>query len=171
MSDDVRIRLTWDEILEAALVGCVTNIDSLKRKYVPGNNAPEEENWTFNIEGRCGEKAVAKHFGVYWAAMTNMGNPKADDVGPYQTKTNTSRKWDDLILRDSDNIDRNYISVLSFLPDFVITGWMEGTEVKQEKWRREGSPGRAPAFFFPRKLLHPLRTLPGLVVARRRPLV
>lgn len=147
------IKLTWAEVLLAANVGVLRNVQSLKlgRKRI-GN----DDTWDCNIEGACGEMAVAKNFGNFWSGA--IGNIDADDVGTYQVKTNTSRKWDDLILRKWNKPDRIYIGVLSFLPSFTITGWIYGEEGMQEKYYRDGRPGM-PAYFVPRSVLRPLDTL------------
>jgi hypothetical protein len=126
--------------------------------------------WSSNIEGAAGEMAVAKHLGLFWSGA--VGEINADDVGGYQVKTNTSRKWDDLILRKRNKPDRVYISVLSFVAPapgvarFVITGWINGVDAIQEKYWREGLPGM-PAYFVPRSALHPLDTLPAIFKIER----
>ncbi len=85
---------------------------------------------------------------------------EAEDVGPYQVKTNTSRRLDDCILRPWNKPNRIYIGVLSFLPGFVITGWIYGADAMQEKYLRDGIPGMT-GYFFPRGLLHDIKTLPS----------
>jgi hypothetical protein len=157
MGDDIRVRLTWTEILVAAQVGCMRNVQSLRSEWTPAAGVGLENTWTLNIEGACGEMALAKHQGIYWTAT--IGDNRADDVGPYQVRTNTSRRLDDMILRDRDRADRNYVSVLSFLPVFVICGWISGKEGKQECWKRDGSAGRPPCYFVPRGALHPIALL------------
>jgi hypothetical protein len=159
MSDDsVTIRLSWAEVLIAASVGCMRNVQCLQGKREPSADMGLDNTWTPNIEGAAGEAAVAKHLGIYWFGA--IGNLKADDVGPYQVRTNTSRRLDDLILRPKDRDDRVYVSVLSFLPEFIICGWIGGADGKQAEWLRNGSSGRPPCYFVPRSVLHPLDTLP-----------
>jgi hypothetical protein len=153
----VRILLTWAEVVVAAQVGCMRNIQSLRANRPPGNGLGVDNTWTVNIEGAAGEMAAAKHLGVFWSGA--IGDLKADDAGPYQVKTNTSRKFDDLILRHTDADDRYYLLVLSFLPEFELCGWIYGKDGKQAKWLRDGTPGRT-AFFVPRAALHPLHSLP-----------
>lgn len=159
MTDDIEVTLTWAEVLLAASVGVMRNVQSLRNKCDPGT-AGVDDTWTRNIEGAAGELAVAKYLNVCWSG--EIGNYRAADVGPYQVKTNTSRRLDDLILRDTDPTDSLYISVLSFLPRFVLCGWITGLDGKQECWLREGAPGR-PAYFVPRRLLLPLAELPRIV--------
>lgn len=169
MSDGcVEVTLTWAEMLIAANIGCMRNVQSLKmgrgRIDSPTNQfGGMDYAWSTNIEGAAGEMAVAKHLGLFWSGA--VGDISASDVGGYQVKTNTSRKWDDLILRKWNRPDRIYISVLSFIAPapgaarFVITGWINGIDAIQERYWREGLPGM-PAYFVPRSVLHALDTLP-----------
>lgn len=159
MSDDIRVLLAWSEILIAAQVGIMRNVQALKEEWDKTKGDPRE-NWTNNIEGACGEQATAKHFGMYWDGR--LGDPSADDVGPYQVRTNASRRLDDMILRPWDKDDKPYISVLSFTPWFIICGWLMCRDGKKEKWLRVGTPGRPPCYFVPRSELHPLSTLPWI---------
>lgn len=160
MSDNIKITLTWAEILLAATVGMIRNIQSLKTERKGGNNVGKADSWTLHIEGAMGECASAKYLDCFWNG--EHGDYSAPDVGPYQVKTNTSRRWDDLILKNSDVVklpdDAIYISVLSFVPDFIICGWITVGEAKQEQWWREGTPGR-PAYFVPRAALHSMDDL------------
>jgi hypothetical protein len=101
---------------------------------------------------------VAKYLGVFWEAK--IGDPDADDVGPLQVRTNTSRRLDDMILRPGDKRARIYISVLSFTPEFILCGWIWGNDGMRQEWLRNGSPDRPPCFFVPRSALKPLETIP-----------
>lgn len=152
------ISLTWAEVLTAAYIGTMRNVQSLRGNWTPGADVGVDNSWTPNIEGAAGEMAVAKYLGMYWSGA--VGDPQADDVGPFQVRTNASRKYDDLILRPRDKPERIYISVLSFLPQFTICGWIGGAEGKQEKWLRDGTAGRPPCFFVPRTSLKPMSLLP-----------
>ncbi len=163
MSNETEITLTWAEMLIAANVGVMRNVQSMRlgrgRIDSPTHQfGGMDFAWASNIEGAAGEMAVAKHLGLFWSGA--IGDIEADDVGPYQVKTNTSRKWDDLILRKWNKPDRIYISVLSFAPRFIITGWISGSEGMQERFYREGTPGM-PAYFVPRSILHPMSDLPS----------
>jgi hypothetical protein len=148
--------LLWPEVHLAAMVGCMRNLVGL-RNYQPIAGQPLEMLWTAHIEGAAGELAVAKHLNVFWAPT--IGDIESNDVGPYQVRTNSSRRLDDMILRPRDKDERAYISVLSFLPEFVLCGWVYGHEGKQQQWLREGTFGRPPCYFVPRSALRPLEEL------------
>lgn len=164
MPDNIAVTLTWSEVAMAGFVGAMRNVSALRRNYRPGNYAPKDDAWTLSIEGAAGEIAVAKHLGLYWTGT--IGEIDRDDVGPYQVKANCSRRLDDLIIQPQNRIDRIYIGVLSFIPRMIITGWIDGVDGKVEQYLREGAPGRPPAYFVPRGVLHSLAELPrGLEAA------
>ena len=155
--DEVPIKLDWNEVLVAANVGVLRHMVALRRDLKPGNFVGFENAWTLEIEGAQGELAVANHLSCYWA--WNIGYTDRRDVGGYQVKTNCSRRLDDLIIQPKNAVDDIYIGVLSFCPDFYITGWINWTEALKKKYPlSERVPGRA-AHFIPRSALEPMATL------------
>lgn len=175
MDDNIEVVLTWAEMLIAANIGCMRNVQSLKLGRSRTDILPTHQDggmdcaWSSNIEGAAGEMAVAKHLGRFWSGA--VGEITADDVSGYQVKTNTSRRWDDLILRKRNRSDRIYISVLSFIAPFpgaarfIITGWINGVDAMQEKYYRDGIPGM-PAYFVPRDALQPMSKLPAQIAVK-----
>lgn len=162
-TDEISVTLTWAEVLLASNVGVMRNVQSLKlgrgRIDSPAHQfGGMDYAWATNIEGACGELAVAKYLNRFWSGA--IGDIEADDVGPYQVKTNTSRRWDDLIVRTWNKPNRVYISVLSFLPRFVICGWEFGTQVKKAEFLRMGRKDM-PAYFYPRARVHDMVSLPS----------
>lgn len=151
------IRLTNSELLTGASVGCMRLVQALTKKWNSSHGAGGIDPWISNIEGAQGELAVAKALGIYWQPI--VGDPDADDAGPYQVRTNCSRRWDDTPLHPGDRDDRVFIGVLSFMPDFDIMGWIWGRDGKRQEWWRDGTPGR-PAFWVPRGKLLPMSELP-----------
>jgi hypothetical protein len=152
------ITLTATELMVAAYVGSARNVQSLIQKWSPASGAGLHDTWTPNVEGAAGEMAAAKYLGIYWQPI--IGNSNADDVGFYQVRTNISRKHTDLCLRQRDNPDKIYISVLSFLPNFEILGWIFGRDGKLNKFLRDGSVDRPQCFYVPRTVLHPMCEIP-----------
>jgi hypothetical protein len=149
--------LTQTEMMIAGYVGSGRNTQCLFRKYKPGHGSDNVNDWTKNIEGAGGEMAVAKFLGIYWLPV--IGNLKADDAGPYQVRTNCSRRLTDTALHEEDRDDRYYIGVLCFAPRFDIIGFIKGGDGKKKEWWRDGLPGR-PAFFVPSRVLRPMEELP-----------
>lgn len=162
------IRLTSTELMIAGYVGCGRYVSALAKNWQHAHGAGPDDAWTKNIEGAAGELAVAKALGIYWLPV--IGNPDADDVGPYQVRTNNSRRFDDTILRPAsetykgDRPDRVFIGVLSFTPDYEIMGWIWGRDGMQERWLRKGSENdtRPAAYFVPRQALNSMETLPSV---------
>lgn len=156
--DEVHVKLGWHEILTAGYVGVMRNIIAIKRNLQPGNNAGINNAWTLAIEGAMGELAVASHLSCFWA--WTIGQLDRRDVGGFQVKTNMSRRLDDLIIQPNNPVGEIYIGVLSFCPDFYITGWIDWTEATRKKYSLDMRvPGR-PAYFIPRADLEPMSTLP-----------
>jgi hypothetical protein len=153
-----RVKLSQTELMIAAYVGSARNVQSLTRDWKPGAGAGVLNTWTLNIEGAGGEMAAAKALNIYWLPV--IGDPDANDVGPYQVRTNISRQYDDLCLRPRDRPGRIFIGVLSFCPEFEICGWILGQDGKREEWLRDGTPGRPPCYYVPRSALAPMETLP-----------
>lgn len=156
----MRARLTQTELMVIAYVGSGRNVQCLTREYTPGAGIGVANTWTPNIEGAAGEMATAKALGIYWEPI--IGNLHADDVGPYQVRTNMSRRYDDTCLRPRDKPNRVYISVLSFCPDFELIGWIRGADGKLDEYLRPGDPDRPPCFYVPRKKLLPMSELPSV---------
>jgi hypothetical protein len=154
-----RIVLSASEMMVASYVGCARNVQSLTKHWGPAAGVGTSNTWTPNVEGAAGEIAVAKALGIYWQPI--IGNHLADDVGPYQVRTNISRKHDDLCLRPKDRDDRIYISVLSFAPEFMVLGFIKGSDGKQACWLRDGTLGRPQCFYVPRTALHDLGDIPA----------
>jgi hypothetical protein len=154
------VPLDWYDVSRAAQIGCMRNIDSLQSGSKNKNNLDDTDNWTLHIEGAAGELAVCRHAHVPWPAL--VGHHKMPDVRIgkrwYQVKTNKSRRWTDLIVKRDDPDEHPYIGVLSYLPNFYITGWLPAEEIKQDKWWRDPIGGR-PAYFVPHDQLRPIDEL------------
>jgi hypothetical protein len=155
---EIVVRLTATEMMVAAYVGSARNVQSLTRDWEPAAGIGFRDTWTPNIEGAAGEIAVGKALNIYWQPI--VGNNRADDVGPYQVRTNTSRKHADLCLRPKDRADRIFISVLSFAPVFRIVGWVWARDGKVDRWLRDGTPDRPKCYYVPMSALNDMGTLP-----------
>ena len=155
------IRSSKTEMMVAAYIGCGRNVQCLFGGWKPGAGLGTDDTWTPNVEGAAGEMAVAKALNLYWLPL--IGDYQSTDVGPYEVRTNMSRKHTDLNLRPKDfdrgGDDKIYISVLSFAPEFEILGWIYGRDGKQPQWFRRGTPGRPPSWWVPATALHDIETL------------
>jgi hypothetical protein len=145
-------RLTWCEMLLAAITGFARRIQSRVKNKSDNDMAKPKNNeeWGNEIEGAGGEMAFAKWANVYW--HPGVGTYKAPDVGGYQVRTRTE-SWYDLIVRNNDKDDDRFALVLGKMPDYQIVGWISGREAKQDRWRRNHG-GYGPAWFVPQAALH-----------------
>lgn len=116
------------------------------------------EGWNIDIEGACGELAVAKVLNLYWSG--GIDTFKGYDIGTFQVRTTPSHS-NSLIVRPPDPESHRYVLVTGLCPDYCIHGWLHGYEAKQARWLR-GHNGRPPAYFVPSSALHPIDELPQL---------
>lgn len=157
--EPIRITLSWGEIALGAAVGTMRLVYRRKNAMENGSARPDWNVWTGEIEGAQAELAVAKHLGLFWSGT--VGERAApDDVGSYQVRCNSSREYDDTLLRKTDKPNRAYISVLSFMPEFHIIGWVWGEDGFRDGRLFEGDKKRPPCWFVPRTKIQPFSTLP-----------
>jgi hypothetical protein len=152
------VALTPDEVLQGAMVGVLRRVGNMKTGLAdrPTYGAGQNQAWTRDCEGACGELAVAKHLGLYWNG--SLGQLKAPDVGKYQVRT-TPADGGRLLLHGRDPDDAAFILARGFAPRFQLAGWIMGRDGKRQDWWRELVPGR-PCFVVPNEALHPMDTLP-----------
>jgi hypothetical protein len=150
------VTLTQAELMVASLIGSARHVQASLRGWK--DDVPPEDSWGYNIEGVGGEMAAGKHLGIYWQPI--VGNPKADDCGPYQVRTNSSRRLTDTRINHTDHPAKAYIGVLSFSPLFHIIGWIWGHEAfAHPEWYRVGKRDTA-VYWVPETELHPMNTMP-----------
>ena len=151
------VTLTQAELMVASLIGSARHVQASTKGWK--DDVPPEDSWGYNIEGVAGEMAAGKHLNIYWQPI--VGNPKADDTGPYQVRTNSSRRLTDTRIMPKDHPAKVFIGVLSFSPQFHIIGWIWGREaLAHPEWYRVGRPNTAPVYWVPESELHPMDTLP-----------
>lgn len=152
----VLVTLTKDEMLHAAMIGCTRQIDNLYRYLRQGYAAPESKGFDMNVLGALGEKAVAKHFGVYWSGA--LGDYRAKDVGGAQVRT-TDHPDGCLIVHEppngsgkGDSPSDPFILVTVHQedgpPTFWLRGWCMGRDAQRIEYYRT-SGVRHPAYFVP----------------------
>jgi hypothetical protein len=162
-ADRIEVRLTWPEVQVAAQVGILRNVECLRKAWKQRFETRPQDTWSHNIEGACGELAVAKHLDLFWAG--NVGEPDKPDVGPYDVRANLTRgQYESMRVRPDDKV-RPVISVLSYIaaePIFYIRGWMWSDEAKQERWWH---PPQS-SFLVPCSELYPMARLPAVEVVQ-----
>ena len=155
----IRVTLTWPEIELGAFVGTQRLVHRRKTAMTNASRRPDWNVWTGEVEGAQAELAVAKYLNVFWSGT--VGEPDApNDVASYQVRCNSSREYTDTLLRKTDKPDRAYISVLSFMPEFQIIGWLWGSDGFAAGRLYEGDKSRPPCWFVPLTCIQPFSSLP-----------
>lgn len=149
------ITLTWAEVLIAAQIGIMRQVENLKVGRIDANNLAADQTWQVHVEGALGEAAVAKLLGVY---NSGKGVFRGADVGQYQVRT-ARREGHRLILHPGDLDADIFILAVGQPPAYRIAGWITGGEGKQSHFWTEPVKGR-PAFFVPQEALYPIELLP-----------
>ena len=147
------VQLTMGELFGAACIGVRRQCQAVYRQARTTYGSKPNEAWQCQIEGACGEMAVAKHLGRFWSG--NLGDLDAADVGHLQVRT-TSHDAGCLIVHPEDADDGVFILVTGLAPHFVLRGWMLGRDAKKDAFWKDGP---RPAYFVPQGLLLPIGEL------------
>ena len=159
-------RLVMLQMNLAIEVAKLRNAKALENGCAPGNKQPPENTLRDDINGAMGELVVAKYLNHYWDGTQR--DLDAPDVGPYEVRTNGTRRFRDLRLQPEDYDDRIFISVVGFCPKFQILVWIAGIDGKVSDNWKELAPDR-PCFCVKPEDLHPMDTLPSLEQAWAAP--
>lgn len=151
----IEITLNQLEIIWASQIGTIRHTEALK-KGLPDKHGFDGDGLTIHINGACGEMAVAKALGIYWAGSANTFK-RERDVGKWEVRTR-SKDYYDLIVRADDDNNNVYILVTGDIPNFKIHGYISGKDAKQEKWIKDYG-GRPPAYFVPKQFLSNIEQL------------
>jgi len=147
------LNLGWDEVLEAALVGVMRQIEQMKKEASHAHGADEETSWQMHIVGAIGEKVLAKHKNLYWS----KGKVRDLDVGPYQVRAAVEH-YKRLILHPTDEDHHRFYFVTGSGREYRIRGWIQcGDGKRQEYWQDPTKKNRY-AFFVPTDKLHEVDT-------------
>ena len=151
------IELHWNDFITCHSIASMNEL----YKHTKGvghhwsvKKADESANY---ILGAVGEYAVAKYLGKFYDG--NVGNLDAVDVaGEYEVKT-TPVPTGHLIIKPEAKDDKPF--VLAVVEDMTVRlpGWMMGTDIKHEQYKRADQHGRA-SYWVPQSDLHPMSTLP-----------
>lgn len=155
----ITIALTWGEVLQAAQVGVMRQVQNLKAGTQDRHGASLDRGWQLHIEGAIGELAVAKYRDRFWSGA--LGNWKADDVGRWQVRSRNrppGQEVGDLTVHPSDPDDRPFVFVTGWPPAYTLHGFIMGRDAKKDEWWRDPAKGR-PAFFVPTSALRDLSEL------------
>lgn len=150
MGNETKVSLELNEVLMAATVGVMRRLASIKRNLKGTAGQPDDNRWQIDVEGACGEMAVAKALGIHWNGSINTFK-RGGDVGDLQVRA--SQKHNNcLIVRSGDRDEDVFIFVTGLAPEYLVHGWIVGKDAKQEKYLKAPN-GREAAFFVPREAL------------------
>lgn len=155
MDDKYIVKLDSSEILQAAMVGVLRQVQNIKRNAEYKYNSDPKNAWNMHVEGALAEYAVAKYFGVFWNG--SIGNYNASDVDSMQVRQ-THHKTGRLILHDDDKDEDIFILVIGNNGVYRIAGWCYGWFGKTIEFLDEPVKGR-PAYFVPQKRLESVGVL------------
>ena len=146
-ANEVIVRLTIAEILEASLAGAMRHVENLRdKRRLTSHSKPTGNDWQTHIEGACAERALAKHLGRYWSGK---GDWTQADVGG-EIDCRHSQAGQCLILHDRDPDERAVWFLTGLNGVYIIHGWIKAEDGKQAGfWRDTGRP----AYFVPREFL------------------
>ena len=144
----MKVQLTFYEIMQAAHVGLMRQVENLKKDRAPAHGAGDANDWQLHIEGALGEMAVAKYLRIYWSGK---GEFRGGDVGSMQVRC-TTYSAGHLLLHPDDKDDDQFWLVTGLNGSYMVRGWIHGYEGKNQDFWREDT-GR-PAFFVPQSELY-----------------
>jgi hypothetical protein len=145
------------EMYYAGCIGVRQNVESVMRNRQQRYESGKDDRWRQNVEGLCGEVAVAKALNVYWEPKVNSFKTRGDLAG-FEVRTRSRHDYE-LLVRDQDPDDRAYVLVTGVAPNFVVRGWMLGKDAKQAQWRMDHGNAGQPAYFVPQMALRPIEDL------------
>lgn len=157
--------LTWDEALQAAIVGVQRHAKAKKDNRQNYYGEPDDEGalWNLDINAACAEKAYAKMTGRYWAATTDPDKHLGDVGG--QGVRSTDKPNGCLILHPRDEDDRVFVLMVGSGRHWEFRGSIVARKGKQlgpdgkPRWWRTNV--RTPAYFVPQSELDTVLDLAG----------
>ena len=144
------IRLTPSEMMTAAHIGIMRQVQNLKKLRIDAYGAKTNLGWQIHIEGAMGECAVAKALGCYWSGAIGVLN--AGDVGEVQVRT-TTHKNGRLILHKLDPLNCYYVLAIGENGEYEMAGYLWGKNGMNDKHWEDPTGTNRFAYFVPREEL------------------
>jgi hypothetical protein len=157
------VRLELSEVMLAAHAGVLRRVSALKRQRGNAYGAGDMGVWDIDVEGACGEFAVAKYLGIFWNGT--IGSIEDCDVGHYEVRT-SKVKSAHLCLRPTDKPEARYVLAVGLAPTYRLCGWAYGREIMIDRYfdadgSRCKNKAATPMYWFPQSDLRPMATLVG----------
>jgi hypothetical protein len=150
--------LDWPEIILGANAGVMRRVNAVRnRREEPYGERPTAS-WNHDINGALAEIALAKKRDIFWCGA--VGRIALPDVGPLQVRSKTALV-ERLVVLESDDGSRAFVSVFVDLPICRLCGWMLGKDAKRDEWivRDPLNPTAPRRFFVPNDKLEPMEAL------------
>jgi hypothetical protein len=143
------IQLSPSEILMAAQVGLMRQVQNLKRDVKEKYGAQPNTDWQLNIEGALGEYALSKYLNLHWGGCGDYQSP---DVGIVDCRT-SGRDNARLCLHPKDKDDRIYFLLTGMNGLYTVRGWLFARDGKKKEFWADPTGKNRPAYFIPQDRL------------------
>ena len=153
----MQVILTENEMFQAAIIGVQRRLESLRNNRTGRTDQPADQLWRDNIEGACGEAAASKALNTFWLGEWDVFKTRKDVAGKYEVRTSSYASAHLLLFRD-DFDDAPFILVTGSAPNYKLSGWMLGSEGKQQQYWKNNN-GRE-SYWIPQSRLHSMEDLP-----------
>jgi hypothetical protein len=131
------IRLNQAEMLQAAAVAVMRQLDAADQKRKERYGTPYRSDLSVHVDGCCAELAVAKSLGMYWDGYSKTPSKLKGDVGQWQVRS-TCHEGGCLIAHEQDRDETVFVLVVGSAPNLRIAGWIRGIDAKQKRFVRDG---------------------------------
>lgn len=147
----IKVTLNEQELRHAVRIGVERGLSGIFNKRKPRYGCPPEQAWRYNIEGACGEKAVAKHYDKPWDGnLERLGEP---DVALWQVRTVMMPLHSMLLHPDDKDHEKVLLVGGGYPPDYYILGWAFCGDFKYKCfWQATGRP----CWFVPQGVIEPM---------------
>lgn len=135
----IAVRLTLDELHEAATAGMNRRIGAIERRRrnaAPSHTATNLYEWEQHVRGAIAEYAVCKAFGMPFSGFVDAGIRQLADAGPLEVRT--IMKPDATLVAKAKDVDHQKL-VLTLVKDdrVLIPGWSTAGVVREFGWANQ----------------------------------
>ena len=149
----MHIRLTPAEYVHAAHAGFMRQASNTCKGRIDAYGY-SGIGYDLHIQGAIAEFVVAKAMRLFWTGLSAVG---ASDVAGLQVRSSANHNYR-LIVHPGDPDDAPFVLVTGNSLEYVVRGWIYGSEAKQQQYWQEPVKGR-PAYFVPQSDLHSIDEL------------
>ena len=153
----MKVILTEAEMHVAEAVGNLRQSEAVAKGLPDKHGLNPALGKQVHILGACGEMAFCKALNLYWPCSVNVFKSESDVGSDIEIRTR-SKDWYDLLVREDDPDNKNYVLVTGQGCIFNVRGWFKGGEAKRPRFRKPYG-NREPAYFVPQECLHSINEL------------